>query len=81
MISKLIKAVHLLDLRRIPSFNMKLIKFDISNIAPDSNILYKLWDQSGKYLDISGDRDLVINKNFWSDRFFTLHQDSKKLYF
>jgi len=82
-ISKLIKAAHLLDLRRIPGFDPVRIKYEISellNITPNSDIMNILWTQSGKYLNICGDRDLVINKNYWSDRFFTIHQDPNKLY-
>jgi hypothetical protein len=83
-ISKLIKAAHLLDLRRISGFDINRIKYDVSkllSITPDSDMLYILWSQSGKYLNVSGDRDLVINKNFWSNRLFILHQDPEKLYF
>jgi hypothetical protein len=83
-ISKLIKAAHLLDLRRIPSFDMIRIKYEVAElleITPNSTIMNILWDQSGKYLNVSGDRDMVVNKTFWSDRFFILHQHPKKLYF
>jgi len=83
-ISNLIKAAHLLDLRRIPGFDVDRIKYNISellDITPNSDIMTILWNQSGKYLNISGDRDLVTNKNYWSDRFFILHQNPTKLYF
>ena len=83
-ISKLIKAAHLLDLRRIPGFDATRIKYEISeilNITPNCNIMNLLWNQSGKYLNVCGDRDLVINKNYWSNRFFILHQNPTKLYY
>jgi len=83
-ISKLIKAAHLLDLRRIPSFDPVRIKYEVSellDITPNSDVMDILWNQSGKYLNICGDRDLVINKRDWSDRFFVLHQNPNKLYY
>lgn len=83
-ISKLIKAAHLLDLRRIPRFDETRIKNDIANllnIKSDSYIINKLWDQSGRYLHISGDRDLSLNKTHWSNSFYILQQHPLKLYF
>lgn len=83
-ISKLIKAAHLLDLRRIPQFDEHIIRREVAEllkIKTDSIIMNKIWEQSGKYLYASGDRDLSIGKNLWSDDFFILHQNPVKLYF
>jgi hypothetical protein len=83
-ISNLINAAHLLDLRRIHGFDATRIKYEISellNITTNCNTMNLLWDQSGKYLNVCGDRDLVINKNYWSNRFFILHQNPNKLYY
>lgn len=83
-IAKLIKAAHLLDLRRIPHFDEDIIRYEVSEllgITPTCDIMNKLWTQSGIYLNISGDRDLVIGKKHFSDKFFILQQDPTKLYF
>ena len=82
-ISIIIKAAHLLDLRRIPKFSRDRITREVSELleaATDSNFMEKLWDQSGVYLDISGDRDMMQRKG-WADRFFTLQSQPSKLYF
>ena len=83
-LAKLIKAAHLLDLRRIPSFNEDIIRYEVSElleIIPTSDIMNKLWEQSGIYLDVSGDRDLATNKKHFSDKFFLLQQNPTELYF
>lgn len=82
-ISKLIKVAHLLDLRRIPNFDEDIIRYQVAEllgINPKSIIIDKLWQQSGIYLHLSGDRDLVLGKKDWSDKFFILHQDPIRLY-
>lgn len=82
-ISNLIKSAHLLDLRRIPNFDHNMIRSQVSKLLglnPTSNIMNKLWDQSGVYLNVSGDRDLAISKTNWSNRFFILQQDPMVLY-
>lgn len=84
IISKLIKAVHHLDLRRIPSFDETIIKNNVCqllNIQPNCCIIKKLWEQSGWDLNISGDRDLVINKDHRCDRFYILSNSPNILYF
>lgn len=84
IISKLIKAAHHLDLRRIPSVYETIIINNVAkllNIQPSSCIIKKLWEQSGLYLNISGDRDLVLNKNHRCDRFYILSNSPNTLYF
>ena len=51
------------------------------DVHPNSYIINKLWEQSGHYLHISGDRDLYIQKTHWSNRFYILQQDSIKLFY
>ena len=80
----ILKAAHTLDLRRIPKFDADRVKRETSNILmieQNSRMLKILWNQSGKYLNISGDRDMVNNRTDWEDRFFTLQNDPAKLYF
>jgi len=65
----LLKAAHTLDLRRIPSFDKNRICDDVASylgVDPNSWIIKKLWNQSGNYLKMSGDRDLELNKTEWS---------------
>ena len=38
-----------------------------------------MWQQSGVYLDICGDRDMMCRSE-WLDRFYTLQQDPYSLY-
>jgi hypothetical protein len=77
-----LKVAHTLDLRRIPSFDMQRIRREASkllDVSPNSEVMDVLWEQSGKYLHASGDRD-GDSRNHWSDRFFTLQQNPAQLY-
>lgn len=83
-ISMILKAAHMLDLRRITYFDKDRILSSVAEflmVAPTSYIIIKLWNQSGKYLYVSGDRDMEGNRNEWSDRFFILQNDPATLYF
>jgi hypothetical protein len=80
----IIQSAHLLDLRRITKFDPIRIKNNISDILHidvNSKEMNILWQRSGQYLAISGDRDLVSKKDFWSNRFYTLQQNPEKLYY
>ena len=61
-LNKVIKVAHLLDLRRIPRFDEDRIRAEISrllDVDPYSDLINIMWKQSGVYLYVSGDRDLV----------------------
>jgi len=95
-IRRIIHTAHLLDLRRICTFNIKRIigssvselfgKHTINNnyIVYDKyykelHIILCMWNQSGKYLYVTGDRDIVFNKNYYSPVFFDISNDPSKI--
>jgi hypothetical protein len=76
-ISKIIHVAHLLDLRRIVGFDMQRIKKQISDMLCPC-IFDELWNKSGEYLSITGDRDMMTSKKYYSDVFFT--NNATKIY-
>jgi hypothetical protein len=84
-VSKILKVAHFLDLRRIPRFDQQRIRKeigDILGICRWSGLIDVLWNQSGIYLQITGDRDMCDGDSGrdWKDRFFTLQQNPTLLY-
>jgi hypothetical protein len=82
-ISKIIRTAHILDLRRIPSFDMIRVKKDacmcLFGNLDDQNkkVIDKLFDYAGVYLDVTGDRDAIKGKEVLSDRFFVLSTNNE----
>jgi hypothetical protein len=86
-LSRIIKAAHLLDLRRIPRFSKLRIMKEVSEtlmINPGSisgrSTINRLWKQSGRYLEVSGDRDMM-RRDVWDDKFFVLQSKPEALFF
>jgi hypothetical protein len=82
-IAKILHAAHTLDLRRILSFDGERIQdeaikelFRSDERVPDNaeEIKSTLWAISGEYLNRTGERDLVTQRDF-QDRFFTIHSE------
>lgn len=79
-IRKIIHTAHLIDLRRIPHFDENRIKKDSGEILFGKSCQTKgcedfittLWDVSGHYLLLSGDRDLVDQRKHYSNSFAEL---------
>lgn len=77
-ISKIIHTAHILDLRRIPRFDMNRVRKEacmclFDNMDPPSrDIINKLFLRSGKYLSGTGDRDAYIQKKDACDKFYVL---------
>jgi len=69
-ISKIIHAAHLFDLRRMIGFDINRIKKQISEMLCPC-IFHKIWNRTGIYLYVTGDRDLVLRKKYYSEIFFT----------
>jgi len=83
---KILHASHLLDLRRIPHFDSVRIKketneklFDNSTNQDFMKIIDILFDYSGMYLTITGDRDMIGNRMELHDNFFILSNNMKLL--
>jgi len=78
IVSKIIHTAHILDLRRIPSFDMNRVRREacmclFDNMDQSSrDIIDKLFAQSGKYLAGTGDRDAYIQKKHVDDKFYVL---------
>ena len=75
-IARVLHAAHVLDLRRILSFDADRIRSDTARILVGlrcstavKSIVDLLWDMSGQYLVETGDRDLVSQRRV-SDLFF-----------
>ncbi len=79
-IRKILHSSHLLDLQRIPFFDLNRIKIDIKNILFDNItdinkqkfIIDILLNYSKKYLEITGDRNIINYKVNLDDKFFIL---------
>lgn len=93
-IRKILHTAHILDLRRITSFSISTIKLDVakelfggdiidtkikSQYAVEKAIIEFLWQCSGNYLKITGDRDGEKGKNFFSNEFFILSNNPIRL--
>lgn len=80
VVRDVIQAAHILHLRRMPSFDAERIKREavekLENYIDDaSGTVERVWDLCGRYLEATGDRDLVRGKRTFSDRFFILSND------
>jgi hypothetical protein len=77
-IGKIIHTAHILDLRRIPHFNMNKVKKDaciclFGKLSEINNVIIDLlFDKSGVYLKFSGDRDAIRKKIYYSNNFYRL---------
>lgn len=77
---KILHAAHILDLRRIPDFDMQRIKNQTLEILFDGDkemmyIIDILFDISGWFLKLMGERDMVFGKRVIDDKFFVLSCD------
>lgn len=81
-ISKILRAAHTLDLRRIFSFDQNRILDETRKhlCYPREHVIQDLWETSGLYLDVTGDRDLMKGKYWYSNRFYILQQNPKDLF-
>ncbi len=81
---RILRAVHLLDLRRINSFDATRIMGNLKdalclgNSYLERDFIMHLWDKSGKYLKVTGDRDMVYQRCYQSI-FARVSSDSDKL--
>lgn len=80
----ILRAAHTLDLRRIIAFDAGKIKKDFLDqlfnhraerlpLAISKKLTNTLWERSGKYLQATGDRD-VVSKRWLTDIFFLQSQ-------
>ena len=82
---KLLIASHMLDLRRITTFDEPQVKSNISYALFDTpeilagsgeeTFINVLFERSGNYLAATGDKDLVKGKKHYNNRFFILSTD------
>ena len=83
-IQRILRAAHLLDLRRINRFNIARIKSNVYKelFASTENlgmkIIETMWKQEGLYLEASGDRDVVSQKGY-SNKFAVLSSNPEQL--
>jgi SidE phosphodiesterase (PDE) domain len=82
-LKNILHAAHLLDLRRIPSFDSERIRREVAKILFGSDktnrIVETLFDISGIFIDATGDRDMMKEKNHVDDRFFILSNNDRLL--
>jgi hypothetical protein len=85
ILRQIFHTAHLCDLRRINSFNIARIQHNImiglglnTKLASESRIGQQLWNQSGKYLAKSGDRDIVSQRSY-QPRFMLLSKSPTEL--
>ena len=77
---KILHAAHILDLRRIPYFDIQRVKNNTLEILFDNDkkmmcIVDILFDVSGWFLRLTGERDMVHKKVILDDKFFILTND------
>lgn len=75
-LKNILHAAHLLDLRRMPTFDVRRIKKEVNETLFESNdfdpIVDELFKISGLFLEATGDRDMMKGKRHLCDRFFIL---------
>jgi hypothetical protein len=86
-LSKLFYTAHQLDLRRLPAFSeekilgevsMQLFETDKPNKF-EREIIAKVWNRSGAYLNATGDRDLVTKKQWFNTEVFCAQAKDPKM--
>ncbi len=82
---RILHAAHTLDLRRMLFFDAKRIQKDamdqlFGGLLPlqVESIEEQLWERSGAYLEVTGDRDLVSQRDY-QDSFFTLNRSPEDM--
>ncbi len=87
-LSKICFTAHLLDLRRLPHFDKEKILRKISlqlfgTVNPtevESQIIEKLWNRAGDYLEATGDRDMDNPKKYtWDSQVFSAQAHNPRL--
>jgi hypothetical protein len=84
-LSHILKAAHLLDLRRLPDCRINEVKAGVSQqlfgaqkkpdakLTKEKQIIEWLWDRSGEYLEATGDRDVVKGRFSFNEPLFCMY--------
>lgn len=89
-LSKVMYSAHLLDLRRISSFDKSIILQNISTQLfginqldklneTENSLLMRAWKNAGSYLKATGDRDMEGQSDWDKELFYAQAQDPEKL--